>query len=90
MQRATLAQLRQEYQLRLDQAHTEIDLMRRKQRLIQQLLAKDKARLPELEKMLRLARRAYRANNISALSYLNMQSTLVEKQIEELDLEQAL
>jgi outer membrane protein TolC len=90
VQRATRQQLHQEYQLRLDQAHIQIDLLERQQRLVQQLLQQDDAKLPELTRMVNLAQRAYREGNIGALTFLNMQNTLVSKQLEKLDLGQAL
>ena len=51
----------------------------------QQLLEQ---RLPELESMAVKARKAYQGGDISALTFLNMQTTWVNKKLEQLDLAQ--
>lgn len=89
VQRATRAQLRQQYQARIDAAVGEVDSLLSQQALIQQQLELTGAHLPILARMVEQAQRAYRARNIDALTYLNMQSTLLSKQLEQTDLTQA-
>ena len=90
IQRATRAQLRQEYQARLDQTHGQIDLLQKQNDLIEQQLGRIDANLPELGGMVDRAEHAYDAGNIDALTYLNMQNTLINKQLERADLEESL
>jgi outer membrane protein TolC len=90
VQRATRAQLRQEYQARLDQTAGEADRIRAEQVLIERQVRRLQAHLPELQRMVQKAGQAYEARSIDALTYLNMRNTLVSKQIELVDLEEAL
>jgi len=89
VQRASRAELRQQYQARLDAAVGQIDQLQRQQALIERQLQITGAHLPELARMVKQAESAYRARNIGALTYLNMQNTLLNKQLEQADLEQA-
>lgn len=88
--RATRAQLWQDYQARLDGAYSQLDLLRKQQQLMQAQNSKLAQHLPELERMVHRARRAYDARDIAALTYLNMENTLLNKKLETTDLEQAL
>lgn len=90
IQRATRAQLAQEYQSRLDQTHNQIDLLRTRQALLLEQRASLLAKLPVLEGMVEEARRAYEAGNIGSLIYLNMANTLLNQQVELVDLDQSL
>ena len=90
IQRATRAQLRQEYQARLDQTHGQIDMLEKQNDLIEQQIRRIDANLPELTGMVDKAEHAYDAGNIDALTYLNMQNTLINKQLEKADLEESL
>jgi len=88
VERATREQLRAEYQARLDQGRIDVLRLLGVQSLIneqQQLLD---LRLPELESMVVKARKAYQGGDISALIFLNMQTTWVNKKLEQLDLAQ--
>jgi len=86
---APRAQLHQEYQARLDAAYGEIDRLLQRQRLLERQLARTGGQLPELERMVALAERAYGTQNISALVYLNLKNTLLSKRLELDDLKQA-
>lgn len=66
--RATRAQLWQGYQARLDGAYSQLDLLRTQQRLMQAQNHKLARHLPELERMVHRARRAYDARDIAALT----------------------
>ena len=90
VQRATREQLRQEYQARLDQTAGEADRIRGDQVLIERQVRRLQAHLPELQRMVQKAGQADEARSIDALTYLNMRNTLVSKQIELVDLEEAL
>lgn len=90
VQRATRAALRQDYQARLDATYGQIDQLQTQDALLRSQLSQTQAHLPELEKMVRRATRAYRARDIDALTYMNMQTTLLDQQLEEADLRQAL
>jgi cobalt-zinc-cadmium efflux system outer membrane protein len=88
IEQATREQLRAEYQARLDQSRIDVLRLLGVQSLIaeqQQLL---NLRVPELESMVVKARKAYQGGDISALTFLNMQTTWVNKKLEQLDLAQ--
>lgn len=90
IQRATRAQLRQEFTARLDITHVQIDMLRKQYALITRQLNRVNRNIPKLHRMVRQARIAYEAGNISSLVYLNMQFGLINKQLEKLNLEQTL
>jgi outer membrane protein TolC len=90
IQRATRAQLRQEYQARLDQTRSQIDMLQSRQSLVQKQRLGLNQYLPELERMVTSARHAYEKGDIDALTYLNMQNTLVNKRLEMIDLSKTL
>lgn len=90
VQRANRAQLQRSYQARLDQVKADLALLSVRRTLTQHHRAQLATRLPELARMVKQAGYAYRARNLSALTYLNMQSTLLNKKIELADLNQAL
>ncbi len=90
IQRATRAQLHQEYTARLDTTHVQIDMLERQYGIIERQLARVKRNLPKLENMVDQAQRAYQAGNINSLIYLNMQFGLINKRIEKINLEKTL
>ncbi len=90
IQRATRAQLAQAYQLRLDQALTQIDLLQTRYELLSQQRSTLNQKLPILEQMVAKATRAYEAGNIDSLAYVNMANTLLNQRLEAVDLEQSL
>lgn len=90
IQRATRDQLRQEYQTRLDETYGQVNLLQTQQALIRQQRDALAGKLPILEGMVKEAHRAYEAGNIDSLTYLNMADTLLNRQLEALDLEQSL
>ncbi len=89
VQRATRDHLWQEYQARLDRSTVQIDMLQKQSALIVQRLKEIETSLPDLEFMVRRAGRAYDVRDIDALTYLNMQVTLMNKRIEAADLRQA-
>ena len=90
VERATREQLRAEYEARIDQSRIDVARLAGVQALIQDQRALLALRVPELEAMVASARQAYGSGDIDALTFLNMQTTLVNKQLEQLDLEQQL
>jgi len=90
VERATREQLRAEYQARIDQNTMDVARLMEVQILIEQQQRLLEARVPELESMVENARRAYQNGDIGALTFLNMQTTLINKKLEQLDLEQQL
>lgn len=90
VQRATRAALHQAYRARLDAAYGELDQLHSQGALIRSQLGHTENRLPALQAMVARAAKAYRARDIDALTYLNMQTTLLNKQLEVADLRQSL
>lgn len=87
--RATRARLWQTYQARLDSTYNQLDLLRAQQQLMQTRAASLDARLPALQDMVQRARHAYAAHDMTALSFLNLQTTLLNQQLAALDLARA-
>jgi len=90
VQRATRAQLKQEYQARLDAAYGEVDMLLSRRSLIEQQIQNIDDYLPTLESMVAQARTAYQRRELDALTYLNMERTMLQKRLEKEDLDQAL
>lgn len=90
VQSATRAQLQAEYQARLDQAHAEITTLWQQTRMIRSQMAELHAQLPQLEAMLEKAQKSYKAGDFPVLNYIALQSGLLSKEMEYLDLRQSL
>jgi outer membrane protein TolC len=90
VERATRARLHDEYQARLDQADGEVHQLWAQHELLARQLREVTAELPTLKAMASQAQRAYEAQDISALVYLNLENTSLNMQIEALDLRQSL
>jgi outer membrane protein TolC len=88
VQRATREQLRAEYQVRLDQAAVDVDKLSRLQNLVAIRQKQLAGYLPTLEDLVNRGRQAYRRGDIDALTFLNMESTWIDKRLEQIDLEQ--
>jgi outer membrane protein TolC len=89
IERATRAELAATYQARLDDAQSQVTSLASRQAMLLRQQRSLQENLPELEQMAQLAEHAYQARNIGALTYLNLQNTLLDKRIELLDLQQA-
>jgi outer membrane protein TolC len=89
IERATRAELAATYQARLDDAQSQVTALASRQAMLLRQRRSLEKNLPELEQMAQLAEQAYQARNIGALTYLNLQNTLLDKRLELLDLEQA-
>jgi len=89
MARATRAQLQAEYQARLAQTTVDVDRLQTQQSLIQRQQALLATYLPQLKALLEDARHAYRHGDLDALALLNIESTWINKGLEQLSLDQA-
>lgn len=90
VQRATRAQLREEYQVRLDQTAGEVDGLCQQVALVTRQLQGVDGYLPDLREMAAQAERAYRGHNLEPLTYLNLQTTWLDKEVERWDLIQTV
>ncbi|MEZ5504183.1 MAG: TolC family protein [Halioglobus sp.] len=89
IERATRTQLNLEYQARLAQAAIDVDQLLQLQGLLQAQLDNLQTYLPTLESLVTRATRAYQQGDIDALTFLNLESTWINKQLEQLSLQQA-
>lgn len=90
IQRATRAMLRQQYQVRLDQAVNQANQIWQETRIQQRQLRQLESRLPELKKTTTAAQRAFAQGNLSAGTYINLRSSLLSKQVETIRLKASL
>lgn len=90
IERATRAQLREEYQVRLAQAETDVNRLLVLQNIIGQQLALLAAHLPRLQEIVLRARHARELGDIDPMIFFNMETTWVTKQLEDLSLQQTL
>lgn len=89
IERATREQLREEYQARLAKTTVDVDRLRELQTIIQQQQAALDTYVPRLETIVERARPAYAHGDIDALTFINMQTTWVNRRLEQLSLVQA-
>lgn len=90
IQRATREALRQTYQARIDQTLNDVDTLHARFELLKSQYQQLQTILPTLEGVYQQALSAYQARNFNSLSYLNVQNTLIKKQIEAIDLRLSL
>ncbi len=90
IERATRARLRAEYQARLDQTRSDIARLLDRQRLLRERYRRLQRHLPELASLVTAARQAYRRGDLTALGWLNLEKTWLDRRLERLALEQAL
>jgi len=88
IERATREQLYQEYQARIVQTQTDVNRLLELQAIIERQRTNLQAYLPRLQSLVERARRAYRHGDIAALTFLNMESTWVNKRLEQISLQQ--
>jgi outer membrane protein TolC len=89
-ERATRAQLRAQYQARLAQAQTDVDSLLGMQGILRGQLQNLHTYLPSLKTLVDRGRTAYERRDIDALTFLNMESTWVNKRLEEISLTQSI
>jgi outer membrane protein TolC len=89
VERASREQLRAEYRARLAQTAVDVARLRELQGIIRQQQDNLQTYLPRLKTLVERARKAYGHGDIGALTFLNMESTWVNKRLEQLSLAQA-
>jgi cobalt-zinc-cadmium efflux system outer membrane protein len=89
IERATREQLYQEYSARLAQAWGEVDQLLELQSLLQAQQRDLADYVPRLEDLVGRAARAYHRGDIDALTFLNLESTWVNKRLEQITLLQS-
>ncbi len=88
--KATRAELRQQYQARLDQAHSDALTLWRQTQLIARQIKNVQKAIPRLQSLAKRAGHAYSAGDFPAQTYVAVESGLLTKKMEYLDLRQAL
>ena len=88
IERATREQLREEYRARLAQASMDVDRLLALQAIVQQQQDNLQTYLPQLKTLVDRASQAYSRGDIDALTFLNMESTWVNKRLEQISLAQ--
>jgi len=89
IERATREQLRAEYQTRLAQTSIDADRLLQLQDILGQQQLQLQTYLPHLKRLVDRARQAYLRGDIQALTFVNMESTWVNKRLEQINLVQA-
>jgi outer membrane protein TolC len=89
LERATREQLQEEFRARLAQAAVDVDRLREQQGIVRRQQDSLETYLPRLKVLVARARKAYAHGDIDALTFLNMESTWVNKRQEQLSLVQA-
>lgn len=90
IEKATRKRLFDEYQDRLSSTYSEIDTALENLPLLQDQLQRTRMTMSELETTALRAQAAYRAGNMAASDYVRLQSALLDKQTEAINLQQAL
>ena len=90
IERATRSQLRTEYRARLAQAQTDVDSLLGLQKILRGQMKNLDTYLPSLKTLVDRGRTAYERGDIDALTFLNMESTWVNKRLEEISLTQSI
>ncbi|WP_346840120.1 TolC family protein [Microbulbifer sp. SAOS-129_SWC] len=90
IERATRRQLREEYHARLAEAEKNARQLLSLQQILHDKQAQLEKILPTLQSQVNNARAAYAHGDINALTFLNLESTWVNKKLESLDLKRSL
>lgn len=90
IEQATREQLALEYQSRLAQATVEVDSLCDLQNILKHQQDNLSDYLPKLQSLVSRGRTAYDRGDIDALTFLNMESTMINKRLEQIDNEQNL
>ncbi len=89
IERATRGQLQREYQSRLARAHSDVKRLLDQQEIIIQQRRNLAMYLPRLQSIVERSRSAYKRGDINALTFLNLETTLLNKQLEIINLQQS-
>ncbi|MGA7181073.1 MAG: TolC family protein [Thiobacillaceae bacterium] len=90
IEKATRRKLYDEYQDRLNSAYSEIDTVLANLPLLRGQLQRTQEGVAELDTVANRAEAAYRAGNMTAPDYVRLQTTLLDKQTEAINLQEAL
>jgi outer membrane protein TolC len=88
IERATRKQLFREYQARLARTQADVRRLLDLQAIIEKQRTNLEGYLPRLQALVERARTAYRRGDIDALTFLHMESTWVNKRLEQISLQQ--
>ncbi len=88
IERATREHLREDFRARLAQAQTDVDRLLTLQTILQRQIDDLQRYLPQLKTLVDRAEQAYSKGDIDALTFLNMESTWVNKRLEQIGLTQ--
>lgn len=89
IERATRAQLHDEYSARLEQARSDVDQLLALQALLERYRQTLARRLPQLQLLAQRARRAYDSGDLDAQAFLTIESTWVNKRLEQIRVQQS-
>jgi outer membrane protein TolC len=89
IERATRTRLQREYELRLAQTSNDAERLLAKQAIITGQRSVLKTYLPTLKSIVDRSRSAYERGDIDALVFLNLETTLLNKRLEAISLEQS-
>ncbi len=90
IEQATRAKLRDEYQLRLNSARSDVAVALQNLPLLQDQLARTRASVDQLARLARHADAAFTAGNLSATDRVRLKTAWLDKQVEAIQLEEAL
>ncbi len=88
IERATRKKLFEEYTTRISQAENDVSRLLELQTIIEKQQLNLQTYLPRLKGLVERARKAYSRGDINALTFLNMESTWVNKRLEQISLQQ--
>jgi len=89
-QRATRAQLKAEYQQRLDQTEADARRIMTEIGILKEQISRLEGRLPDFERMAAVGRKAYAEGNLAPATYVQLQTSSTARQGELFDLKAAL
>ncbi|MHB1176431.1 MAG: TolC family protein [Sulfuriferula sp.] len=90
IENATRTQLFDAYQDRLNSAYSEVAIALENQPLLQSQLQRTRAGEQQLQVVARRAQAAFQAGNLAAADYVRLQTALLDKQTEAINLQEAL
>lgn len=90
IENATRTQLFDAYQDRLNSAYSEVAIALENQPLLQNQLQRTRAGAQQLQVVARRAQAAFQAGNLAAAEYVRLQTALLDKQTEAINLQEAL
>lgn len=90
VQRATRAQLKAEYQARLDQTEADARRTLKEIAILTEQISRLESRLPEFERMAAVGRKAYAEGNLAPATYVQLQTSSTARQAELFDLKATL